>query len=185
MLTTLINLLLALMTTDADAEALRRTAPEPITLAAARENLIGARIAGALTDIDPDLLLAIGWHESNYTSNYVQPEPPDPHDPEQRPRVSCGVMTPYPFVGTCPTSATLAEQYLDGAVHLRQWMERTTMPILGYAGIAGSCSAGPVIRRGHDLCGYEREMRDRAELIRCARVNGTACILWIATTAKG
>lgn len=155
--------LLSFLASTADVEQLRATAPKYLTTETAREHLGRARAADMMTGEDASVLLAIGWHESNYIQGYVQPEPGN--------RVSCGVMTPYPIKGPCPTR-TLAEEYLDGARHLAEWRHLVPgAPILGYAGLAGACSQGPYIKRGINLCGFEGEMLERAAWIR-ARSKG-------------
>lgn len=153
MLTTIINVLFALTTSDADAAALQRTAPEPITLAAARDNIVTARLAAAVFDVDADIVLSIAAHESRYESNAATPEPGG--------RWSCGIGTPQPHVEPCH-DRPLLDQYLELAGHLREWLdaERGNLhaALLGYAGggehgLVGACRVGPVIiRPGVDAC---------------------------------
>jgi len=144
-------LLAMILSSPDDAEALRRTAPEPIELAVAAENLAAARAAGALVDVDPDLLLSVAAHESRYHGDAV--------GPESGGRVSCGIMTPTP-VASC-SRQTVLEGYLAGARHLRTWVNATRSlhaALLGYAGgyaLIGACARGPVLRktgRHDDLC---------------------------------
>lgn len=150
-MTAALFVLLRLLVTDADAEALRRTATEPVALELAAENLAAARVAGAVFGIDPDLLLSISWHEGHWRADAVTPE----HDG----LVSCGAMTPEPIAHCEPQ--TVLDGYLAGARHLRTWMNATPdlrTGLLGYAsGYRGihACKLGPVLRStgGHDdLC---------------------------------
>jgi hypothetical protein len=151
MIATLITLLAVLFTPSTDADALRRTAPSYLTPSSASDNLDAARIAGALVNVDPDLLLSIAWHESRYEPQAVGREPGG--------RVSCGPMTPEP-VARCTAKPMLAG-YVAGARHLRDWIGATPdihTALLGYAGgfsMIRACARGPVLRpRGahDDLC---------------------------------
>lgn len=139
-------------------------APEYLTIDKATEHAAAAEIAGGVTHENPALLLAIAWHESNYTSNYVQPESDDPDT--GAPRWSCGVMTPAPQTTPC-ASRSLVDQYIDGARHLALWRERWhAYAIDAYAGgnwLADGCSRGrPVMHKGRNLCTFHREMETRA-----------------------
>ena len=153
---TLFRFLLAFFTPtpDADADALHRFAPSYVTAEAARDHVWAARTAAAAYDVDPDMVLAISYHESRFTSNVVARE--------RGGRVSCGTMTPYP-TKTC-ASRSLLEQYLDGTRHWAvDWRRAGDVrgareALLGYAGgysLIRRCRKGPVLRHktyGDDIC---------------------------------
>ena len=151
-----------------DAQALQRTAPEPITFEFAVENLAAARVAGAAFRVDPDLLLAVAAHESRYAASAVTQEP---HG-----LVSCGVMTPEPVASCKPQ--TVLDGYLAGAKHLRAWMDAKRdleQALIGYAGgyaLISACAAGPVLRktgRHDDLCSIGKVFLWRRDWIRRER----------------
>jgi len=168
----LLDLLVRIMTLfvlTEDAEALQRTAPEPITIEAARANIAAARIAGAIYRLDADLLLSIAAHESRYQV--------DATTPERGGKVSCGVMTPKPLA-RCPVGQTLLDGYLAGAAHIRNdWL--TAMhgnELLALQGVAGggvlinACKLGPVwIRPGVDACKTPQVFWARADWIKRER----------------
>lgn len=173
-LITLVTVLLT--TTDADVEALRKTAPSYLTTETAREHLVYARLAGLAYGIDPDLLLSIAWYESRYTVDVVGPEVRGKH--------ACGVMQPIMENG-CPPNPTLLGGYVEGASHLRTWIDasrgnlRTAM--LGYAGgyaLIKACGEGPLMveRSGRqiDLCTVVDVRLHRAKWIQRTRVASTA-----------
>lgn len=156
------------MTSSRDVEALQRTAPEPLGTELAAENLSAARIAGHMFRVDPDLLLSIAAHESRYQSDAV--------GPESGGRVSCGVMQTTPRA-SCPKQTTL-EGYIDGAKHLRGWIDATRdldTALIGYAGgyrMIKKCADGPVLRQADphdDLCRIARVFRWRRDWIRRER----------------
>lgn len=152
----LLRIALAILTptSDADAEALHRFAPNDVTIEAARSHVWAARVAAAAYGVDADMVLAISWHESRFTDGVVAAEPGH--------RVSCGAMTPYP-TKTCEPK-TLLEQYLDGAAHWAvDWRHAGDVhsekeALLGYAGgyfLIRGCRQGPMLRyktSGDDLC---------------------------------
>jgi hypothetical protein len=152
----LLRIAIALLSppSNADAEALHRFAPNDVTVEAAYDHVWAARVAAAIYGVDPDMILAISWHESRFTDGAV--------GPESGSRVSCGAMTPYP-TKTC-TEKTLLEQYLDGTEHWAvDWKHAGDVHgdreiLLGYAGgyhLIRSCRLGPVLRyktSGDDLC---------------------------------
>lgn len=152
----LIRILLAIFspTSDADAEALHRFAPNEVTVDDARAHVWAARVAATVYNVDADTVLAISYHESRFTDNIVAKEPGN--------RVSCGAMTPYP-TKTCTPKPLLA-QYLDGARHWAiDWRRAGDVrsdreALLGFAGgyfLIRSCRQAPVLRyktRGDDLC---------------------------------
>jgi hypothetical protein len=153
-----------------DAEALQRTAPEPIGIEVARENLAAARVAGFVHNVDPDLLLSVAAHESRYEADAVGPESDG--------RVSCGSMTPLPVVH-CPARQTALDGYMAGAVHLRGWIDVTSSmheALLGYAGgyrLIRACHAGSVVvtrvKGEIDLCKTDGVFLWRARWIRRER----------------
>jgi hypothetical protein len=171
--------LLAWFSASADIEALRTTAPEPISREVAAEHLAAARAAGAELDVDPDLLLSIAAHESRYT---------DARTPENGGAMeSCGPMTPEPLA-RCPRRASTHDGYRAGARHLRGWISATRgnvrRALLGYAGgyrLLSACDAGPVIvtRRGRqlDVCNTPDVFLAGAARIRRARERARAA-LW-------
>jgi hypothetical protein len=152
----LIRIALALFTptSDADAKALQRFAPSYVTVDAAREHVWAARVAATIYDVDPDMVLAISYHESRFTNNVVTKEPGG--------RVSCGAMTPYP-TKRCVAKPLIA-QYLDGTRHWAiDWRRAGDVrsdreALLGYAGgyaMIRRCRQGSVLRHkthGDDLC---------------------------------
>jgi hypothetical protein len=111
---TALAFILGLLTSSADAQALRSTAPQDLpTIDVAREHLADARLAAVVYRVDHALVLSIAWHESRYT---------DAATPEAGGRVSCGAMTPEP---TSHCSGSLLDGYLAGAKHLRGWLDVT------------------------------------------------------------
>jgi len=147
-------LAIATPTLDMDAEALQRFAPRYVTVDDAREHVWAARVAAATYGVDADMILAIAYHESRFTTNVVSKEPGN--------RVSCGAMTPFP-TKTCVPKPLLA-QYLDGTRHWAiDWrrggdVRNEREALLGYAGgyrMIRRCRQGPVLRHkthGDDLC---------------------------------
>lgn len=160
----LITFIVSLFVTDGDARALQRTAPELITIAAARDNYASAQIASVVYDVDTTLVLAIAMHESHLQPNAI--------GPESGHRVSCGPMTPMP-VASCVDESMLAG-YLAGAKHLRGWIDAMhgdeRAALIGYAGgyrLIAACSHGQVIiRPGVDACLTPEVFRWRAAWIR-------------------
>jgi len=140
---------------DADVLAFAHTAPEQLELEVARAHYAAAFAAGVVHDVAPELLLSIAAHESRYQHAAV--------GPESGGRVSCGAMTPEP-VAACPRGATLLDEYMAGATHLRTWYAAGDVrdrreALLGYAGgyrLIRACRAGSVNveRQGRtiDLC---------------------------------
>lgn len=149
----LISFVVGLFASIDDVERLRGFDAQNLTIESARRHLGAARTVGFLTDNDPELLLGIASHESNFQHDAITQEPGH--------RVSCGAMTPEPLKTCTPT--TLEAGYLAGAVHLNKW--RALYPndirraLQGYAGggemhgLVGKCRQGPVvIRPGVDAC---------------------------------
>jgi hypothetical protein len=169
----LFRVALAIVTppTDADAAALHRFAPEEVTVDRARAHVWAARVAAATYDVDPDMILAIGYHESHFAENAVTAEAGG--------RVSCGAMTPYPT--TSCASRSLLDQYLDGTRHWAvDWRHAGDVrsereALLGYAGgyaLIRACRRGPVLRHqtiGDDLCRTPEAFGRIRDRIRAAR----------------
>lgn len=159
-----------------DAEALRRTAPTYLTTTEqAAYHVTAATIAAGLYDVDTDLVLSIAHHESRYTNARNPREPGG--------LTSCGVMTPIPK-RRC-VSASIPEGYIEGAAHLRGWIDgpgsgcrgNIRCALLGFAGghrLIRACARGPVhrTRGGHtyDACDeVVYNFRSRANWIRKLR----------------
>jgi hypothetical protein len=160
-MSTLIAFLLTLCgaSRQAEANALRQTAPtylESDLVAAA--HLAGSTYAGDAFSVDPAVLLAIAYRESRYTLGVV--------GREVRGRRACGLMQPMMHDDTC-RKQTVVEGYLEGASHLRTWLDTKTCrgdlhcALLGYGGgyaLIRGCAAGPVVveRNGKraDLCKF-------------------------------
>lgn len=165
-MSTLITILISLLSTG-PADGLRSTAPDYLTIETAQEHLLAATIAAVAFDVDRDILLSIGHHESRYQHRAVGPEAGG--------LVSCGVMTPEP-VSRCPKAMTVLDGYTAGARHLRGWIDacrgHERCGLLGYAGgwrAIRACAEGPVmIRPGVDGCQTPEVFRWRAGLIRRA-----------------
>lgn len=150
-----------------DPVALRDSAPLYLTTEEAAEHLTAARLAGAVYEIDPDILLSIAWHESRYTQKAVTREVLG--------KVSCGAMTPEPTydLEACKrATSSLVYGYLAGAHHLRIWLDVTKddlhEALRGYAGgyaLIGAC------RRDYtqNHCWFWETIVSRAERIRDLR----------------
>jgi hypothetical protein len=150
------RLLLAIFTptSDTDAEALHRFAPNEVTIEEAREHVWAARVAAEVYGVDADMVLSLGYHESRFSDGVIAREPGG--------RVSCGVMTPIP-TRAC-TKKSLLAQYLEGTRHWAiDWRDAKGVrsdreALLGYAGgyaLIRKCRQGPVLRHktsGDDLC---------------------------------
>ncbi len=126
----LVALVLSLLLPAADVEHLRATAPTYLTEESARENLADAVVAGVVERVSPAMLLSIAWHESRYWAAAITPEVGGLD--------SCGVMTPEPLARCSAESWTLIGGYLEGARHLRTWLDACRgderCALLGYAG---------------------------------------------------
>lgn len=119
--------------TPAEATALASATGVRLTVDEATDHIRAARVAGALTGTDPDVLLAIAWHESRFTAHVITREPGH--------RVSCGVMTPEPKARCEADELTLQGGYLAGARHLRHYLDREPdlrRALVAYAGGHGS-----------------------------------------------
>lgn len=119
-----------LFVTTHDAKSLMSTAKNTrLTLETAAAHIAAARYASDITDLDPDLLLAVAYHESRYETAVV--------GPLVRGKRACGVMQPVPISQRCPRPS-LFRGYLDGAQHLATWIrvERGNLnrALIGYAG---------------------------------------------------
>ena len=125
--------LFTLFTSLADrpaAEALVGTAKDThLTVKVAAQHVAAARFAAVLTDIDPDLLMAISHFESRYEPAVV--------GPLVRGKRACGVMQHVPIKGKCPTPSILRD-YVNGARHLAEWIHAQhgdiKRALTGYAG---------------------------------------------------
>lgn len=165
---TVIFALLALIAPETGelAAGARATAPDYLTPERAFVHAHAAVTAGAVYAVDPALLLAIAHHESRYDAAAVSSEPGG--------KTSCGVMTPVPRA-TCRTRGVIAG-YLDGAEHVRTWLDASrgnvTGALIGYAGgyaLRARCAQGPVIiRRRVDACRTPALFLARARAIRTA-----------------
>jgi hypothetical protein len=112
-----------------DVEALRRTAPSDLSEETAGTNLAAARIAGALYNIQPEIILAVAWHESRYQPAVV--------GPLVRGKRACGVLQHVPITTKCPEPSLLRD-YVNGTQHLAEWIHAQRGDIkralIGYAG---------------------------------------------------
>ncbi len=177
----IISLWLALLSTPAEAEALRETAPTYLTRWSASQHLGAARFAEVAFDIDAATLLAVAYHESRFRIGAQTQEPPD----SRGARVSCGVMTPAPQRRCSDLNLTLLGGYLAGAAHLRQWIdichakdrwrhdvrdvEIQSCALWAYAGGLGfreHCAKGAELAG----CGAVKKFEEGAERIRRALV---------------
>lgn len=173
----IISLWLALLSTPAEAEALRETAPAYLSLWSASQHLGAARFAAVRFDVDAAILLAVAYHESRFLIGVRTREPPDAGGS----RVSCGVMTPVPKRRCSALELTLLGGYLSGAKHLRQWMDVchakehwrhdvrdaeilhcALWAYAGGSGFRGSC----VSHSGLSGCGAVEQFEERARVIR-------------------
>lgn len=130
-----------------DIAALRHfDSQDLVSDAQASENLLDARIAALAYNEDPDLLLAIAWHESNFTIS---------HTIGAGGLDACGIMTPVPMQHC--VSASILDGYMAGAAHLRDWLDAEHddehQALLGYAGgykLIRGCAKGPVMVKHGD-----------------------------------
>lgn len=179
MLAQLLAFLHLLVVSPAEGAALASTAPAYLDAERGADHLRWARVAGAAHDLDPDLLLAIAWHESRYSPGEVTRE--------SRHRVSCGVMTPVPHAAACSAwELSVPGGYWEGARHLRTWLDicrgrdrlhdsrYVRCAVLAYAGggwLVGKCARDRAaeIRPGTDACALETLHRARARVIAAAQ----------------
>lgn len=172
----IILVLLSLLVPDSDAAALQKTAPSYLTVETARMHLAAARVAAEIHDVDADLLLSVAWFESRYTVNTVGPNVRGKH--------ACGVLQPT-METACAQAPTLLGGYLQGAKHVREWIDaahgnmRTAM--LGYAGgyaLIKACAEGEVlvVRGGRqvDLCTVVDARLNRVRWIQRARTRAAS-----------
>lgn len=160
-MTVLILLITLLCPLRQESAVLARLTPY-LTPEKARDHLVAARVAGLLHGEDPSLLLAVAWHESNFSPSQVTREPGG--------RVSCGSMTPFPKKRCTSQELTLLGGYLVGAEHLALW--RRYYPreaLLAYAGGGGLvrvCRVGPFLVGGRDICHVQGDLlRLRAKIV--------------------
>ena len=146
------------------AEALMATAKDTrLTVGTATQHVAAARFAGVLSDIDPDLLLAIAHHESRYEPKVV--------GPLVRGKRACGVLQHVPITGKCP-KPSIFRDYVNGANHLAGWIKAQRgdlkRALIGYAGgyhLLGMCDRGEAPR----TCTIARYHLARARRIQRAR----------------
>ena len=127
------------------AEALVSTAKVThLTVEVAAQHVAAARFAAVLTDIDPDLLLAIAHFESRYRPTVV--------GPLVRGKRACGVLQHVPIKAKCPAPSILRD-YVNGARHLAEWVHAQRGDIkralTGYAGgyrLLEKCDSGEALR---------------------------------------
>ena len=127
------------------AEGLMATAKDTrLTVEIAAQHVAAARFAATLTDIDPDLILAISHHESRFEPTVV--------GPIVRGRRACGVMQQVPIKGKCPEPSILRD-YVNGARHLAGWIRAQRgdlkRALIGYAGgyaLLAMCDRGEAPR---------------------------------------
>jgi len=145
-----------------DVEALRRTAPSYLSEETAGTHLAAARIAGAIYGIQPEIALAVAWHESRYQLDVI--------GPLVRGKRACGVMQHTPLKH-CPKPSLLRD-YLTGARHLKWWIRAQrgdlSRALIGYAGgyaLLEKCDRGEAPR----TCPIARIHLARAKRIKRAR----------------
>ena len=127
------------------AEGLMATAKNTrLTVEVAAQHVAAARFAAVLTDIDPDLLLAIAHFESRYRPTVV--------GPLVRGKRACGVLQHVPIKGKCPAPSILRD-YVNGARHLAEWIRAQRgdlkRALIGYAGgyhLLEKCDRGEKLR---------------------------------------
>ncbi len=178
MLHQIITAVFSLFVSTSDATALMRTARDTrLTVETAKQHVAAARFAAVVTDTDPDLLLAIGHHESRYETAAVTAEAGG--------KISCGVMTPEPTYDEercAEATRSLLVGYLHGAEHLRGWIAATRGDV--HAALLGYAGGGRLIRfcddtaahDDHRGCRFPRDIQERARRIRSARASRTGVI---------
>ena len=127
------------------AEGLMSTAKDTrLTVEVAAQHVAAARFAAVLTNTDPDLILAIAWHESRYQPAVV--------GPLVRGKRACGVMQHVPTIKKCPKPSILRD-YVNGARHLAEWIRAQRgdlkRALIGYAGgyaLLERCDRGEALR---------------------------------------
>ncbi len=145
-MSTFLMLLTALgLARQPESDALRQTAPTELgSLEVAAVHLAAATFAGELFSVDPTHLLAIAYRESRYQLGLS--------GPLVRGRRACGLMQPMMHAEGC-REQTVLSGYLEGARHLRVWLDTKTCrgdircALLGYGGgyaLLKGCANGPV-----------------------------------------
>lgn len=164
----LIAALFSLFVSTSDAEALTRLPDTRLTVETARSHIAATRFVGALTNIDPDLLLAIAYHESRFELDVVGPTVGNA-------KHACGVMQHVP-TASCPEPSLLRD-YLDGARHLETWIRaqhgNVERALIGYAGgyaLLKLCDRGEAPR----ACSIASVNLARAKRIKRLRQAGAA-----------
>jgi len=155
--------LIVMLQDPRDVEALQRTAPSDLSEETASINLAAARVAGVLYDIQPEIILAIAWHESRYDPTVVGPLVRGKH--------ACGVLQHVPTAKKCPEPSILRD-YVDGAKHLATWIRAQRgdleRALIGYAGgyaLLKRCDDGEELR----ACSIARVHLARAKRIKRSR----------------
>lgn len=151
-----------------EATALHQTAPTYLTIYDATVHLMSASAAAEAAGVPVELLLSIAWHESRYQADTRTREPGG--------RWSCGVMTPEPHRAACALDElTVSGGYLNGARHLRLWLDlygrNETRALRAYAGgsaLVRACSRDGThfVRDGVDACDVQTMFGNRAAWIR-------------------
>lgn len=158
---------LTLFVQTSEAEVLMQMPDTKLTVPIARQHVAATRFAGDLTSIDPDLLLAIAYHESRLELDVVGPIVGGN-------KRACGVMQSVPVTTKCPEPEMLRD-YLDGARHLEKWIRAQRgdleRALIGYAGgyaLIARCAQGEKLR----ACSIGRVHLARAARIK--RMRATA-----------
>jgi soluble lytic murein transglycosylase-like protein len=112
-------------------KALMQTAKDNrLTIDTAVQHIAAAEFAGALYGVDPNLVLAIAYHESRFTQGVEGPL-------LSNGKRACGVMQHVPVMGPCP-KRSLIEDYAAGTAHLAIWIRAEhgdiERALAGYAG---------------------------------------------------
>lgn len=146
------------------AEALVATAKDTrLTVKTAAQHVAAARFAGAVTSIDPDLLLAIAHHESRYEPTVI--------GPLVRGKRACGVLQHVPTAKRCPEPSILRD-YVNGARHLATWIRAQRGDLKrALVGYAGGYALLELCRRGEAprACSIASYHTARARRIKSAR----------------
>jgi hypothetical protein len=149
------------------AKALVATAKDTrLTVETAARHVASARFAAVLTGTDPDLLLAIAYHESRYDPTVI--------GPLVRGKRACGVLQQVPIPGACPAPSLLRD-YVNGARHLAKWIyvqqDNIERALIGYAGgyaLLDLCDRGEAPRTC-SIANYHHTRAKRIKLMRARR----------------
>lgn len=153
----------SLFVSTAEAEVLTRLPDTRLTIDTAKQYIAAARIAGAIADVDPDLILVISYHEARFELDVVGPT-------LSNNKRACGVMQHVP-VARCPEPSMLRD-YVDGAQHLATWIKAqhgdVSRGLIGYAGgyaLLKKCDLGEAPK----ACSIARIHLARAERLKRVR----------------